>query len=99
MLVGHMLDHVLDHVLDHMIIGFVTTALHHLATNLDLFTISGLCIIKRDYFPIKDQWKSFDIDVLKVDLTVFSQPSSYHFTHSSPGGIMSISFCTQLLDI
>ena len=62
----------------------------HLATSLDLYTILGSDIIKMDCSLIKDQWKSFNVNVPRVGWTVSSQLFSYRFTHGSSSGMTSI---------
>ena len=71
--------------------------LDHLATSLDLSTISGLRTIKRDCHPIKDQLKSFNIDVPREGLIPSSQLSFYNFTYGFANGMTSISFFFTLI--
>ena len=68
--------------------------LDHLVTSLNSSTILGLYTIKRDFLLIKDQWRSFDIDIPKVGLTTSSLLSFYHFINGFAGSIMNISFYT-----
>ena len=46
----------------------------------------------KNYPLIEDQWRSFDVDVPKVDHTASSQPPSYHFTQNSADEMTSVSF-------
>ena len=66
--------------------------LDYLATSLDLSTISGLHIIERDYFLIKDQWKNFDINVSRISPTMSSQQSFYRISYGSSDEMTSVSF-------
>ena len=72
--------------------------LDYLATSLDFSIILGLYTIGRDCCLIKDQWRSFNDDILRVDLTSFSQPCFYRFIYDSSGGKTNISFCAQTSD-
>ena len=57
-----------------------------------IFYDFGITTIEKNCLLIKDQWKSSDIKIFRVSLTVSSQPSSYRFCHSFGNGMTSVSF-------
>ena len=71
--------------------------LDHIATKLDSFAISEFCTIKKDWPSIKNQWKSIDIDVLKIGPIASSQPSFYRFTHGFAHKMISMNFLLTLI--
>ena len=71
--------------------------LDHVATSLDSSIILELQIIKKNCFLIEDQWRNFDVDVLKVSSALSNQLFSYHFTHSSTDGMTSVRFIFMLI--
>ena len=71
--------------------------LNLLATSLDSSTILGLHTIKKNCPSIKNQWKSFNVDILKVSPTASSQPSFYRFIYGSADKMTSVSFFFTLI--
>ena len=57
----------------------------------------NIAFIKKDYPLIKDQYRSFDVDVPRVGVTASSQPYFYCFNYGSGNRITSMNFLVTFI--